>query len=60
MPAKTTIIIVTSVNIVEVRIIPVLFLLVSVTFVVKGVVELKKNNYKICKYVKIKLQDLHF
>lgn len=62
MPAKTTIIIVTSVNTAEVTIIAVLFLLVSVAFVVKGVVELKKKNLKdkICKYLKIKLQNLHF
>lgn len=61
MPAKTTIIIITTVNTVEVTIISVLFLLVSGAFVVKGVVELKKKlKDKICKYLKIKLQNLHF
>lgn len=59
MPAKTTIKIVTNVNTVEVTMIAVQFLLVSVAFVVKGVVELKLKNFKkdkIYKSLKIKLQ----
>lgn len=56
MPAKTTII---SVNTVEIAMIAVLFLLVSVAFAVKGVVQLKLKKIKkdkIYKSLKIKLQ----